>query len=302
MKKLGFWLCTLLASIASLSAQVTVEVVLDQEQFLPGEAVATAVRISNLSGQKLHLGAEDDWLTFSLESREGTVVPKLGDVPVAGEFSLESSRVATKRVDLAPWFALTQPGRYKIIATMKIKEWGQEISSRPAWLNVMEGAHLWEQSFGLPIPPGATNAAPEIRKYILQQANNIRGRLRLYLRVMDEAGTKAYRVLPIGPMLSFSRPEAQVDQMSDLHVLFQSGPHSFSYHVFNPDGEPLVHQTYIYEATRPRLHASGDGKVSVLGGVRQVTSMDLPAPKPSPPSEQPPKSASPPDEPKPQPQ
>jgi hypothetical protein len=117
---------------------------------------------------------------------------------------------------------------------------------------------------------------------------------------MDEAGTKAYRVLPIGPMLSFSRPEAQVDQMSDLHVLFQSGPHSFSYHVFNPDGEPLLRQTYIYEAARPRLHASGEGKVAVIGGVRQVTSVDLPAPKPAAPPEQSPKPVSPPEDAKPQ--
>ena len=60
----------------SASAQVTVDVVLDQEQFLPSETMPVAVRITNRSGQPLHLGADANWLTFSVESTGGTVVVK----------------------------------------------------------------------------------------------------------------------------------------------------------------------------------------------------------------------------------
>src|SRR5215813_6939117 len=116
MKISEFWLGILLVSIVSGSAQVTVEVTQEQQQFLPGEELKAVVRITNLSGQTLHLGGEDDWLTFALESREGTVVPKVGEAPVLGEFVLESSKVAIKRVDLAPYFSLAQPGRYQIVA------------------------------------------------------------------------------------------------------------------------------------------------------------------------------------------
>ena len=59
-------------------AQVRVEVTLDQEQFLPGEALPAAVRITNRSGQTLHLGGQADWLTFSVESRDGFIVVKNG--------------------------------------------------------------------------------------------------------------------------------------------------------------------------------------------------------------------------------
>src|SRR5260221_2671866 len=109
MKISGFWLGLLLASMACASAQVTVEVIQDQQQFLPGEALKVAVRITNLSGQELRLGGEDDWLTFAVASREGIVVPKIGDAPVMGEFVLESSKAAIKRLDLSPFFILTQP-------------------------------------------------------------------------------------------------------------------------------------------------------------------------------------------------
>src|SRR5258708_7153013 len=158
MKISGFWLGLLLASLACASAQVTVEVTQDQQQFLPGETLKAAVRITNLSGQDLHLGGEEDWLTFAIESREGIVVPKLGEAPVLGEFVLESSKVATKRVDLAPYFGLTHPGRYEIVATIRIRDWNREVTSDPKPFNVIQGAKLWEQEVGVPQSSGATNA------------------------------------------------------------------------------------------------------------------------------------------------
>jgi hypothetical protein len=74
------------------TAQVTVEVTMAQEQFLPGEALPVAVKITNRSGQLLHLGTEANWLTFSVESADGFVVIKNSEVPVLGEFELESSQ------------------------------------------------------------------------------------------------------------------------------------------------------------------------------------------------------------------
>ena len=109
------------------SAQVTVDVVLDQEQFLPSESLPVAVRITNRSGQSLHLGADAKWLTFSVESTGGTMVVKNADVPVQGEFDVGSSQVATKRVDLAPYFALTRQGGYRVTARVHIKDWNAEI-------------------------------------------------------------------------------------------------------------------------------------------------------------------------------
>ncbi len=111
MRALGLGLSLLAVALSSASAQVTVEVTQDQDQFLPGEEMITAVRITNRSGQSLQLGADEDWLTFSLQGQASDVVPKTGEVPVVGAFTLDSSRVATKRVDLAPYFSFTHSGR-----------------------------------------------------------------------------------------------------------------------------------------------------------------------------------------------
>lgn len=259
-------------------AQVSVEVRLDQNQFLPGETLPVAVRITNRSGQTLHLGEDADWLTFSIESKDGFIVAKDGEAPVIAAFDLESSKVATKYVDLAPYFKLTKPGRYDMIATVKIKNWDTQLSSPPKGFDIIAGSRLKEITFGLPNTGTNASAEPELRKYILQQANYLRTQLRLYLRVTDVTESTTFRVFPIGQMVSMSKPEPQLDQQSHLHVLYQNGARTFSYSEFNPNGEVLMHQTYDYGATRPRLKMDADGKIIVSGGVRHLMLDDFPAP------------------------
>src|SRR6516164_4223501 len=197
MKFRGLASFVFLLSLGLVQAQVTVEVTLPQDQFLQGESLPVAVRIENRSGQTLRLGEGQDWLTFSLEGRDGEVVPKLEDVPVEGEFTLESSQVAVKHVDLAPYFTLSGPGHFGIVAAVKIRDWGRQLESRPKYFDIVDGSKLWEQVVGVPESGDKAGSAPEVRRYILQQANYIKGQLRLYLRVTDAYG-RAIRVFNIG--------------------------------------------------------------------------------------------------------
>ena len=71
-----------------------------------------------------------------------------------------------------------------------------------------------------------------------------------------------------------------MDKDSNLHLLYQDKPHSYDYTVFNPDGQVVVHETFDYVTSRPRLKPEGDGRVTVAGGTRRVTANDVPAPKP----------------------
>src|ERR1039457_3925358 len=110
-----------MAVAISVSGQgFSVQLVLDQDQYLAGEALPARVRVSNFSGQKLHLGAEADWLTFVVENAQHLEVSGQGTVPVIGEFSLEPSMTGTKKADLAPYFDLSRAGRYYATATVTI--------------------------------------------------------------------------------------------------------------------------------------------------------------------------------------
>ena len=262
-----------LSSVSWLTAQVSVEIIFDQEQFLRDESLPTKVRIINRSGQTLHLGKQPDWLTFSVETRDGAVVSKLNDVPVQEEFSLESSMVAVRQVDLMPCFDLSEPGRYKVSAIVKIKQWNEEVSSKPKPFEIVRGTKIWEQEFGVPDSGGP----PEVRKYALQQANYLK-RLLLYVRLTDETENHVFKVFPVGPLVSFSHPEVQLDKQSNLHLLFQTGARAFIYAVINPNGQILMRQTHDYARTRPVLKTQEDGQIFVSGGTRRITADDLPAP------------------------
>jgi hypothetical protein len=276
MKTIFLLLAGLLLAVMPATAQITVEVVTDQDQFLPGESLPVAVKITNRSGRQLHLGAEADWLTFSVESADGFVVIKKSEVPVVGAFELESSQEATKRVDLAPSFVLGKPGRYKIVAALRVKELSAQTASAPKTFDIINGAKLWSQEFGVP----ATNGTPEMRKYTLEQASYLRAQMRLYVQLSDAAESRVIKTRALGPSVSFSRPEAQVDRFSVLHVLWQTGAQSFSYCVVDPGGDFLRREIYDDFNNRPRLTVNESGDVQVIGGVKRAKPGDAEAKAP----------------------
>jgi hypothetical protein len=257
-------------------AQIQVEVLLDQETYLAHESLPVKVRVRNRSGQTIKLGNTEDWLTFTVENSNGSVVSQLKPVDVSGEeFVLPSAHRATKTVDIAPCYDLTKFGRYYITAVVKVPQWGQEFESRPKIFGISSGSKIWETVFGLPDPD--RQGQPELRKYQLLQANHVK-RLSLYFRVMDADETTTYKVYPLGEVISFSRPETMLDSWSNLHVLYQKGAQQFAYFVLTPDGLMLARETHEQTASRPTLHAHGEGQVKVSGGRRRVSADDLPPP------------------------
>lgn len=276
MKFYPVTLLALLASALSALAQLSVEVVLDQDKFLPAEQMLAGIRIVNRSGQTLTLGEDADWARFSIEKLEAGGVHQESRPPLDGTFTLESGKQATVRVDLAPCYDLRKQGRYTITATVHIKEWNQTLTTKPVQFEIVEGTKLWEQAFGVPAPAG-TVRPPEMRKYALQQANYLKSQLRLYCRVSASNGD-VIKMLNVGPMIGFGQPEPQIDSQSRLHLLYQFAAKTFSYLVINPDGEIVLRQTYEYTDTRPRLRLDDSGKIVVAGGVRVPNDNDLPAP------------------------
>lgn len=273
-------MCALLiASLGRLSAQVTVELTTDQDEFLPGEAVPIVARITNRSGRTLTFGRETGWLKFAISAHEGYVATRQNDIPTGEPFTLQSSERANVKLNLAPFFALDKPGHYKITATVSIPEWKQQINSEQKSIDIISGARIWQQEFGVPKAGGDSNGPPELRVYALQEANYLKRNLMLYAQVTDSGG-RYNRVTPIGPMISFGQPEAMVDKVSNLHVLYQNGPRSFSYTVFTPECEMILRQTYEY-TSRPRMIADADGNITVEGGTRRISRNDLPSPQAS---------------------
>lgn len=275
MKTVGLFLAMLFTCLVSARAQVTIGVSLDQEQFLPGEDLYVTVRIANLSGQTIHLGREEGWLKFAVSARDGSIVLKRGDAPVLEPIDLESAKAMIKRVNIAPYFQLKERVGYSVFATAMIQDWNKQITSTPVSFDMVNAAMLWTKDFGVPMPDTTNSAPPEVRTYTLLQANHLE-KLTLYFRLSDSAG-RAKRVYALGRMLNLSRPEAQIDRLSNLHLLYQIGAHAMCYAVINPDGILTIRQTYDF-AGRPHLKFDPDGNVVVTDAIRRITPEDLPPP------------------------
>ena len=179
----------LLAGAASALAQVNVEVVFDQEQFLRSESVPLRVRISNFSGQTLHLGYEPDWLKFNVTGEDGKELPTSGRIPLAKPFSLDSAKTVSLSADLMPYYELSAAGHYKVSVQARVPELEKEVVAKPKGFDIISGTKLWEREVGV---PGVT--PPVVRKFALQQATFLK-QSRLYARVTDASEAAVLRVL-----------------------------------------------------------------------------------------------------------
>src|SRR5271169_1421845 len=202
MKHTGLFLAAWFASAAALSAQqVKVEMKLDQDEFIVGEAIPLTVRIVNYSGQTLRFG-DESWINYSVEALEGFVVMKTGEGPMAHNFEIETSKMATLHTDLQPYFTISQAGRYRLRAGVRIRDWDAELNADPVEFEIVRGVKLWEQEFGVPKATNAAAGEPEVRKYSLQKAMYLK-HSRLYLRVTDHSEVKVIKVIPLGYVVSF---------------------------------------------------------------------------------------------------
>ena len=284
-------LLTLCLAALTAQAQVAVGLQLPQDHFLFGESIPVAVRITNFSGQTLRMGRGNSWLQFTLESKSGYPVGRVDDIPVEGDFDLENATIATKRIDLTPHFDPLKQDRYVITAYVQVPGWSSEPLKAKTEFTVFSGTVRWEQPFGLPKAPGSTTPT-EIRRYALQQAIYTK-EMRLYVRIASEDGSRIIKLFQVGPLLTFSETEQQIDRLSRLHLLYQYGARSFYYLVITPDGDILTRQTHDYNgSSRPRLWIDEDGLIAVKGGVRRPSRDDYPPPT-STPAEEPAASAPP---------
>src|SRR6478736_6233323 len=98
--------------VPSARAQITIDLLLNQEQFLRDESVPIKLQISNRSGQKIVFGRDPEWVTFTVENLDGSSATRLNDLKLQGELALDSAMVGARTIDLLPFFDVTKPGRY----------------------------------------------------------------------------------------------------------------------------------------------------------------------------------------------
>ncbi len=235
----------ILVPVCAQSAVVVVDLVSQQEEYLPNEELVVGVRIANQSGRTLHFGRDNAWLMFDVQALDSKHVGIMQEMPVKGEFKIG---------------------------------WRETVQSNSLKIDIVRGATVWQREFGV-IGANASDGSPEIRRYTLQKVNLMNNRMKMYLRVSSEDETKVYKVRPIDYMMSFSRKELRLDKYNNLHILLQTPraiARDYNYSVFGADGRLILRQTHNADFSRPALSSDNQGLVRVKGGQRRYARSDVP--------------------------
>jgi hypothetical protein len=269
--RLFSWLSLFLLTMA-VQAQVDVKLEFAQDKFLTGETSEVTLRIANFTGGPLRLGERADWLRFSVENVNGSVVQRRTELEETGAFTLKAGARATLRFDLAPLFQLDQIGRYHVSATVVTGPGETHVVTAPVEFEIMNGVVLWEREFGVSGVDG------QRKRYAIVQANYLK-RARIFAVITNPESTVTYKVVPLGTVVSFNPPSMAMDAQNRLHVLHQYGADDFLHHRIHSDGTVAVRHTYVSRTVRPMLGVDGTGDVAVVRASRRQGNQDITPPE-----------------------
>jgi hypothetical protein len=267
-------------------AQLSVQVKMERNELLLYESIHMDVSIRNFSGRTIELGGQAGvpWLNLLIVDEAGATISPVGDPFMPEPVKIEPGHTATLTVNLLPHFDLRQRGTFTVRAAVNADI--AHVLSAPEKFTIINGREIWKQIIGLPITAERTNE--EYRTYSLSLRRSDTDEV-LYAGVEDAAHGLVYGMIPLGEFIALGEPSVKVDNKGQLHVLYQSGPHSISYTSIDPDAKVLKNIIYTDVMSSPQLIAEEDGSVAVHGGEqvyphveRVMTTAELKPPQPPP--------------------
>jgi hypothetical protein len=282
--------CAALALPVNARAQLAVQLSMDRETLMLFESIPVVVTVQNFSGRTIEVRGrgETPWLDFLVSDEGGATIAEVAKMPALEPLIIPAGRTVSRTFNLLPYFDLRQRGTFTVRAVVDNE--GVRAISSPVKFTLMNGHELWRQTAGLPPATGSTNE--EYRTYSLLTLRVGRTST-LYVGVQDEEQGLVYGMIPLGESLALGEPSARTDAAGHGHVLYRSGPRSYSYAEVDPAGNTAKRAVYSDLLSVPRLTTDDDGSVSVLGGEqtypRQERVMTDAEVNPPPPPAKPPK-------------
>jgi len=249
----------------ALHAQIDVSMEIPRHLYLCYEPIVAIVTITNMTGRDLTLEdkAPDRWFSFEILGSDGNPIP-----PRAVDYNLPPltipvGQTVKRKVNLVNLYPVTDYGTYHVRALIYFDAMDKYFASHGAGFEVSEGKTLWQQTVG--IPDGQQDAG-HYRQYEMLSFQQPKD-LMLYVRIQDHDAGIVYGTYPIGRIINGYDPEAQVDALSQLHVLLMNAPKEYLYTRLGPNGELLGQDDYTDLKTRPHLKRAANGDVVIAGGI-----------------------------------
>lgn len=255
----------LLFLLSTARAQITVDLSIRRTIFVAYEPLLATVRITNLSGNRLLLADVEGrkWFGFQIETLDGRPIPPTDPNYEVDPIQIGTGESITRTVNLTQLYPLSDFGSYRIRAVVYSTELSGFFSSPPLTVEVTEGRVIWQQTVGVPSTPGI---APGTRTVSLL-THRLSEKTDLYLRIEDKTSGLVYCTHRLGDLISYGKPDIQLDSSNTIHVLQNNIPREFIYSKVGLDGKILERLSYSAPKTRPQLIKGPDGSVAVIGAV-----------------------------------
>lgn len=255
----------LLLFAAKAEAQIQVDLKFKRLQYIAYEPVVATLSITNLAGRDIDLHDADgqSWLGFEITGSEGQPIAPISAESSQPPLKVETGQRVTHQINLTPLYPVHDFGTYHVRTHVYFGDLGRFFYSPTRVFEVTDARPIWQQTVG--IPHGV--AAPgNVRTYSLL-TNRFPDHTSLYVRVQDRDSGIVYATYSLGRAIAFEEPQAEIDQVNQLHVLHCSAPRAWAYSRIGLNGELLARSSFMETKTRPRLVRATNGEVAVRGGM-----------------------------------
>ncbi|MGC1480266.1 MAG: hypothetical protein WA771_07160 [Chthoniobacterales bacterium] len=251
-----------LGAIASVGAQVRVDLAVPRTLFIRYEPLLAQVTITNQSGQELEFADEGNykWFSFKIQTTSGRLVPPYNPDYQLSPIQIGPGQSAKRLVNLTPLYPMTEYGVYRLTATIYSRQLQQFFSSEPALnVEITEGREIWQEDVGGPNGAGV--------RTISLLSHRLPEYTQLYIRIMDENGNVFCNHQLGRLVLTYGIPDIELDADNNTHILQNVAPKRFLYSVIGSSGEVRRRDFYESVKTKPQLRRVGRGGVEVVGGI-----------------------------------
>jgi hypothetical protein len=253
----------LLLSAAISHAQINVAIRMNNSQFLAGESLLVGLNITNNSGNnlELHNVQRVKWVDFVIKKDGGQPAIPRGNNSF-GSVKIINGQSMNRAFDIASMYNLKEAGNYSVSVIIRPnRDVKSGYVSNRILFSVSNARPDWSQKVGVPGKPGIT------REYRVTNFTNPR-RSQLYIQVIDCKSGVSIKTQPLGEALLFRKPQAAVDKMQNLYVLYLANPQFYVLARVDINGNLINRELFSRgSGGDPRLISFGDGSVKVAGGI-----------------------------------
>lgn len=245
-------------------AQLQVELKFPRVQYIAYEPVVATVQITNLAGRDVELRDDNGqrWFGFEVTAGEGRLLAPERTPEAEEPLRIDAGKTVSRKINLTPIFPVQELGPYHVRANVFFADLNRFFYSQTKVFQVGDARPIWQRTVG--VPEGS--AAGGIRTFSLL-SNRFPDHTKLYVRVEDKSSGAVYSTFPLGRVIAFDEPQAELDSSNTLHVLHCAAPRTWAYSHIGLNGELLSRATFMETRTRPRLRREQNGAVAVKGGV-----------------------------------